>query len=177
MVHASSRSSRSDAGANRLCLEHHAGRSRCSLAAPPGPFTTTCLKRTCAASCKHPASMIGSDGLPNDPRPHPRLWGTFPRVLGYYCRDQGIFSLAQAVHKNDGHAGAAIRIGRDEGESLKALTPTWCCSIRKRSGILLPLATLSAARKESLPYGSTASCRIGMEILPANETDVFFPAR
>jgi N-acyl-D-aspartate/D-glutamate deacylase len=48
---------------------------------------------------QHPASMIGSDGLPNDPRPHPRLWGTFPRVLGYYCRDQGIFSLAQAVHK------------------------------------------------------------------------------
>jgi N-acyl-D-amino-acid deacylase len=51
---------------------------------------------------KHPASMIGSDGLPNDPRPHPRLWGTFPRVLGYYCRDQGIFSLAQAVHKMTG---------------------------------------------------------------------------
>jgi N-acyl-D-aspartate/D-glutamate deacylase len=51
---------------------------------------------------QHPASMIGSDGLPNDPRPHPRLWGTFPRVLGYYCRDQGIFSLAQAVHKMTG---------------------------------------------------------------------------
>jgi N-acyl-D-amino-acid deacylase len=51
---------------------------------------------------QHPASMIGSDGLPNDPRPHPRLWGTFPRVLGYYCREQGIFSLAQAVHKKTG---------------------------------------------------------------------------
>ena len=51
---------------------------------------------------QHPASMIGSDGLPNDPRPHPRLWGTFPRVLGYYCRDQGIFPLAQAVHKMTG---------------------------------------------------------------------------
>ncbi|HXP08883.1 MAG TPA: D-aminoacylase, partial [Acidobacteriaceae bacterium] len=51
---------------------------------------------------QHPASMIGSDGLPNDPRPHPRLWGTFPRVLGYYCRDQGIFSLAQAVYKMTG---------------------------------------------------------------------------
>jgi N-acyl-D-aspartate/D-glutamate deacylase len=51
---------------------------------------------------QHPASMIGSDGLPNDPRPHPRLWGTFPRVLGHYCRDLGIFSLAQAVHKMTG---------------------------------------------------------------------------
>jgi N-acyl-D-amino-acid deacylase len=51
---------------------------------------------------QHPASMIGSDGLPNDPRPHPRLWGTFPRVLGHYCRDLGIFPLAQAVHKMTG---------------------------------------------------------------------------
>ena len=51
---------------------------------------------------KHPATMIGSDGLPNDPRPHPRLWGTFPRVLGHYCRDLAIFPLAEAVHKMTG---------------------------------------------------------------------------
>ncbi len=51
---------------------------------------------------QHPATMIGSDGLPNDPRPHPRLWGTFPRVLGHYCREEGIFPLAQAVHKMTG---------------------------------------------------------------------------
>jgi N-acyl-D-amino-acid deacylase len=30
----------------------------------------------------HPMTMVGSDGLPNDPLPHPRLWGAFPRVLG-----------------------------------------------------------------------------------------------
>ncbi len=51
---------------------------------------------------RHPATMIGSDGLPNDPMPHPRLWGTFPRVLGYYCREQKLFSLSQAVHKMTG---------------------------------------------------------------------------
>jgi N-acyl-D-aspartate/D-glutamate deacylase len=51
---------------------------------------------------QHPATMIGSDGLPHDPRPHPRLWGTFPRVLGYYCRELGLFPLAQAVHKMTG---------------------------------------------------------------------------
>ena len=50
----------------------------------------------------HPATMIGSDGLPNDPRPHPRLWGTFPRVLGYYSRKEGLFSLAEAVRKMTG---------------------------------------------------------------------------
>jgi N-acyl-D-amino-acid deacylase len=47
----------------------------------------------------HPATMIGSDGLPNDPRPHPRLWGTFPRVLGHYCREQRLITLPEAVHK------------------------------------------------------------------------------
>jgi N-acyl-D-aspartate/D-glutamate deacylase len=51
---------------------------------------------------QHPATMIGSDGLPNDPRPHPRLWGTFPRVLGRYCRKEKLFSLTQAIHKMTG---------------------------------------------------------------------------
>jgi N-acyl-D-aspartate/D-glutamate deacylase len=47
----------------------------------------------------HPATMIGSDGLPNDPRPHPRLWGTFPRVLGRYSRDERLLALPEAAHK------------------------------------------------------------------------------
>ncbi len=47
----------------------------------------------------HPLCMVGSDGLPNDKNPHPRLWGTFPRVLGHYARDQKLFSLAEAVAK------------------------------------------------------------------------------
>jgi N-acyl-D-amino-acid deacylase len=47
----------------------------------------------------HPATMIGSDGLPNDPRPHPRLWGTFPRVLGRYSRDEQLIRLPEAVRK------------------------------------------------------------------------------
>jgi N-acyl-D-aspartate/D-glutamate deacylase len=50
----------------------------------------------------HPATMIGSDGLPNDPRPHPRLWGTFPRVLGRYSREEKLFSLPEAVRKMTG---------------------------------------------------------------------------
>lgn len=46
-----------------------------------------------------PATMIGSDGLPHDEFPHPRLWGTFPRVLGHYSRDVGLFPLEEAVRK------------------------------------------------------------------------------
>jgi N-acyl-D-aspartate/D-glutamate deacylase len=51
---------------------------------------------------KHPLSMIGSDGLPEDPFPHPRLWGAFPRVLGHFSRDLGLFPLHTAVHKMTG---------------------------------------------------------------------------
>lgn len=46
-----------------------------------------------------PQTMIGSDGLPTDAHPHPRLWGTFPRVLGHYVREVQLFSLEEAVRK------------------------------------------------------------------------------
>jgi N-acyl-D-amino-acid deacylase len=47
-------------------------------------------------------TMVGSDGLPHDKAPHPRLWGTFPRVLGHYSRGLGLFPLETAVHKMTG---------------------------------------------------------------------------
>lgn len=47
-------------------------------------------------------TMIGSDGIPAGERPHPRLWGTFPRVLGHYSRDAGLFPLETAVWKMTG---------------------------------------------------------------------------
>lgn len=60
----------------------------------------------------HPATMIGSDGLPNDPRPHPRLWGTFPRVLGRYSRDEKLFPLATAIHKMTGMPAQRFGLAR-----------------------------------------------------------------
>jgi N-acyl-D-amino-acid deacylase len=50
----------------------------------------------------HPGTMIGSDGLPHDRFPHPRLWGAFPRVLGHYGRERGLFPLETAVRKMTG---------------------------------------------------------------------------
>ena len=47
-------------------------------------------------------TMIGSDGLPHDAKPHPRLWGTFPRILGHYSRDLKLFPLETAVYKMTG---------------------------------------------------------------------------
>ena len=47
-------------------------------------------------------TMIGSDGLPHDASPHPRLWGSFPRVLGHYSRELRLFPLETAVRKMTG---------------------------------------------------------------------------
>ncbi|WP_349969495.1 D-aminoacylase [Pseudomonas caspiana] len=58
----------------------------------------------------HPLAMIGSDGLPEDPFPHPRLWGAFPRVLGHFSRDLGLFPLHTAVHKMTGLSAARFAL-------------------------------------------------------------------
>jgi N-acyl-D-amino-acid deacylase len=47
----------------------------------------------------YPHTIVASDGLPHDAHPHPRLWGTFPRVLGHYSRDVGLFPLEEAVRR------------------------------------------------------------------------------
>jgi len=48
----------------------------------------------------HPMCMIGSDGIPSPTgKPHPRLYGTFARVLGTYSRDERLFSLEEAIRK------------------------------------------------------------------------------
>ena len=69
----------------------------------------------------HPAVMIGSDGSALAPygelaqgKPHPRSYGTFPRVLGEYAREQRVLPLARAIHKMTGLP--ARRLGlRDRG--------------------------------------------------------------
>jgi N-acyl-D-amino-acid deacylase len=60
-------------------------------------------------------TMVGSDGLPGQAKPHPRLWGTFPRVLGRYARDLGVLTLEQAVHKMTGLSARTFALaGRGE---------------------------------------------------------------
>ena len=74
------------------------------LTAPEGD-RTICIQHVMdegdvVTNLQHDRVMVGSDGLPDlDGRPHPRLFGTFPRVLGRYVRDQGVVSLEQAVRR------------------------------------------------------------------------------
>lgn len=65
---------------------------------------------------RHPSTMIGSDGIPSLPgKPHPRLWGTFARVLGHYARELGLFPLEEAIHRMTGFTAQKFGL-RDRGE-------------------------------------------------------------
>lgn len=74
------------------------------LTAPEGE-RTICIQHVMdegdvISNLRHDRVMVGSDGIPDlEGRPHPRLFGTFPRVLGRYVRDQGVVGLEQAVRR------------------------------------------------------------------------------
>jgi dihydroorotase/N-acyl-D-amino-acid deacylase len=60
---------------------------------------------------RHPQTMIASDGrltALGDGHPHPRAYGTFPRVLGVYAREQRLLTMEQAVHKMTGMPAARL---------------------------------------------------------------------
>ncbi len=66
---------------------------------------------------RHPQVMIASDGrlsTPGDGHPHPRAYGTFPRVLGHYARDEQVLTLEQGVNKMTGMPAARLGL-RDRG--------------------------------------------------------------
>jgi N-acyl-D-amino-acid deacylase len=60
----------------------------------------------------HPLTMVGSDGLAHDTSPHPRLWGSFTRVLGRYAREQRLFPLEVAVQKMTGLSASRFGLNR-----------------------------------------------------------------
>ena len=72
----------------------------------------------------HELSMIGSDGRAVSPNgayanalPHPRFYGTYPRILGKYVREENVLSLETAVHKMSGFP--AIRMNMKERGIIK----------------------------------------------------------
>jgi N-acyl-D-amino-acid deacylase len=75
----------------------------------------------------HPLVMVGSDGASMAPvgeaarsRPHPRSYGTFPRVLGHYCREKNLFELATAVKKMTGMPAQQLAI-TDRGRIARGM--------------------------------------------------------
>ena len=67
---------------------------------------------------KHPAVMIGTDGSgltaerdTGGEFPHPRSFGTCPRVLARYVREEKLLSMEEAVHKMSGQAAERLHLG------------------------------------------------------------------
>jgi N-acyl-D-amino-acid deacylase len=80
-------------------------------------LVTSMAEADVQAIMRSPMVLVGSDGTSLAPygttgqgKPHPRFYGTFPRVLGHYARDLGLLSLPQAVYKMTGGAAAALRL-------------------------------------------------------------------
>ncbi|HKW94525.1 MAG TPA: D-aminoacylase [Methylomirabilota bacterium] len=70
---------------------------------------------------RSPAVLVGSDGRAVAPdsvagqgRPHPRFYGTFPRVLGHYARELGLLSLPEAIAKMTGRPAQVLGL-RERG--------------------------------------------------------------
>jgi N-acyl-D-amino-acid deacylase len=63
---------------------------------------------------RNPFTMIGTDGIPGFgvSRVHPRLTGTFPRILGRYVRDKGILSPEEAIRKMTSLPAQTFRVKR-----------------------------------------------------------------
>jgi N-acyl-D-amino-acid deacylase len=66
---------------------------------------------------RSPSALVGSDGncvadygIVAQGMPHPRFYGTFPRIIGHYVREQRLLPLEQAVHKMTGATAAALRL-------------------------------------------------------------------
>jgi len=77
---------------------------RMILTAPAGD-RTICIQfiideADVETNLRHADMMVGSDGIPElRGKPHPRLFGTFPRVLGHYVRERGVLPLEEAVRR------------------------------------------------------------------------------
>src|SRR5258706_7936717 len=69
------------------------------------------------AALKHPLVGVGTDsgaraedGKLSESKSHPRGWGTFPRILGHYVRDEQLLSLEEAVRKMTSKAAARVHL-------------------------------------------------------------------
>ena len=65
----------------------------------------------------HPAGMVGTDSTFIGAKPSPRTYGSYPRILGQFVRDEGLLSLEQAIHKMTG--AVAARLGLQQRGTIR----------------------------------------------------------
>ena len=125
---------------------------RMILTAPKGD-RTICIQfiideADIETNLRYPTMMIGSDGIPElRGRPHPRLFGTFPRVLGHYVRERGTLELADAVHRMTGLS--AQTFGLEERGEIKP--GYWADLVLFDPATVIDTATYDEPKRE--PHG------------------------
>ena len=121
-------------------LPHYAGRTIAAIAAERGAdpidtvadyliedeaatrvLVTSISEDDIRAIVRSPTALVGSDGncvatygTVSQGLPHPRFYGTFPRIISRYVRELGLLSLEVAVHKMTGAAARALKL-KDRG--------------------------------------------------------------
>ena len=79
-----------------------------------GQVTSGPWSETLRLFVKHPAGMVGTDSTFLGEKPSPRTYGSFPRILGQFVRDEALLSLEEAIRKMT--SAPAARLGlRDRG--------------------------------------------------------------
>ena len=104
---------------------------------------------------QHPVGMVGTDSTFIGAKPSPRTYGSYPRILGQFVRDEGLLSLEQAVHKMTG-AAAPASASRSAARSGMAPTRTSSSSTRPRSEATPRTTNRASSRRASSTSSSTA---------------------
>jgi N-acyl-D-amino-acid deacylase len=121
------------------------------LTAPEGK-KTICIQHTMdegdvVTNLRHDRVMVGSDGIPDlTGRPHPRLFGTFPRVLGRYVREQGVLELESAVRRMTS-LSCDVHGLRGRG---RVAVGNWADLVLFDPSIVLDVATYEDPKRESV---------------------------
>ena len=66
---------------------------------------------------KHPVGMVGTDSTFIGAKPSPRTYGSFPRILGQFVRDEALLSMEEAIRKMTG--AAAARLGLKQRGTIR----------------------------------------------------------
>jgi N-acyl-D-aspartate/D-glutamate deacylase len=107
----------------------------------------------------HPKCTVISDGFYVNGRPHPRLFGTFPELLGKYCRERKWLTLEEAVHKIT--AKPAARFGFDTGVLRPGVSADIVVFDPARVG-----SPATYSDPEQAPVGIERSYRKGRQLWP-----------
>jgi N-acyl-D-amino-acid deacylase len=106
----------------------------------------------------HPHGMVGTDSTFIGEKPSPRTYGSFPRILGQFVRDEALLSLEEAVRKMT--SAPAARLGLEERGTL-------------RDGALADIVVFDPATvRSTATYDAPRSYPVGIEIVIVNGTVV-----